>query len=45
MDEGKEKQTNAAGSQTKHTPMADMDQKRAEETKEKGGVHTNAQGE
>ena len=27
----------AAGSQAKHTPTADMDQKRAEETKEKGG--------
>ena len=35
----------AAGSQTRHTPTTDMGQKRAEETKEKGGVHVNAEGE
>ena len=35
----------AAGSRVKHTPTADMDQKRAKETKEKGGVHTNPKGE
>ena len=35
----------AAGSRTKHPPMADMDQKRAEETNKKEGVHTNAEEE
>ena len=34
----------AVGSRTRHTPMTDMGQKRAEETKVKGGVHVNAEG-
>ena len=35
----------AAGSRTRHTPMTDMGQKRAEENKEKGGVHASTEGE
>ena len=33
------------GSQPRHTPMADLDQTRAEETGETGGVQVYAQGE
>ena len=34
----------AAGSRTRHTPMTDMGHKRAEETKEEGGVRSMQKG-
>ena len=35
----------AVVSRTRHAPTTDMGHKRAEETKEKGGVNVNAEGE